>query len=80
MARRPATPPASLPAQLSTEQMRAGIARLNKRIEEIQAFDPNQVDQRRHGEVPIGTIRQAVQRSKENAIATLQQAARSLDE
>lgn len=44
MARRPPSPPAR--AQLTPEQIRAGIARINRRIEELEQFDPTKVQKR----------------------------------
>jgi hypothetical protein len=46
MARRPAAPSSPLPAQLTIDQMKVGITRLNRRIADLEAFDPNSVQQR----------------------------------
>ena len=43
MARQKTEPPAKQPATLSPQQLRAGIERLQKRIEEVKAFDPRSV-------------------------------------
>jgi len=51
MASRPASPPRPEPASLSIEQMRRGIERLNRRIVELEAFDPQAVRKRRPPEV-----------------------------
>lgn len=46
MARRPATPPEPQPASLTVDQMRRGIGRIQRRIEELGAFDPLSVRDR----------------------------------
>ena len=46
MARRPAAPSDPLPANLTIEQMKIGITRLKRRIADLDAFDPNSVQQR----------------------------------
>jgi len=46
MARGPATPPAPQRAILTVEQIRRGIARIQKRIGELEAFDPQSVQKR----------------------------------
>jgi predicted nucleotide-binding protein len=52
MARKPTyTPPR--PANLSVEDMRTGISRLKKRIEDLEAFDPNTVPERFHHSVGV---------------------------
>jgi hypothetical protein len=43
MARQQPEPPAKQPATPSTQQLRSGIERLQKRIGEVQAFDPRSV-------------------------------------
>jgi predicted nucleotide-binding protein len=47
MARRTIAPPAQ-PAALTPEQMRQGVDRLKKRIEEVRAFDPTAVREQFH--------------------------------
>jgi hypothetical protein len=39
-------PPQPQPANLTIEQMKVGITRLNRRIADLEAFDPNSVQQR----------------------------------
>lgn len=46
MARRPATPTEPQPASLTVDQMRRGIGRIQRRIEELEAFDPLSVRDR----------------------------------
>jgi len=46
LATRRTVPPQPQPANLSIEQMKVGITRLNRRIAELEAFDPNSVQQR----------------------------------
>ena len=46
MARRPAAPQPPQPATLSVDQMRRGIDRINKRIADLEAFDPRIVQKR----------------------------------
>lgn len=46
MARRPTTPQQPQPANLTVEQMRRGVVLLNRRIGELEAFDPNSVSRR----------------------------------
>ncbi len=46
MARRAAPPPRPERPSLTAEQKRRGIARLQKRIEELEAFDPRTVQKR----------------------------------
>jgi predicted nucleotide-binding protein len=43
MARRSSTPPAPRPANLTVDDMNRGIARLQKRIEEVERFNPQTV-------------------------------------
>ncbi len=43
MARRPQLPVAKQPAQLSPEEMKAGIARLKKRVEALNAFNVDEI-------------------------------------
>ena len=51
MATRRTVPPQPQPANLTIEQMKVGITRLNRRIAELEALDPNSVQQRRAPEV-----------------------------
>jgi hypothetical protein len=44
-------PPQPQPANLTIEQMKVGIARLNRRIADLEAFDPNSAQQRWAAEV-----------------------------
>jgi predicted nucleotide-binding protein len=46
MARRPTPPPALVPAQLSHQEMRAGIERLRQTIAELEAFNVGSITQR----------------------------------
>ncbi len=46
MATRRTVPPQPQPANLTIEQMKVGITRLNRRIADLEAFDPNSVQQR----------------------------------
>ena len=46
MARRSSSNPEPQCAVLTIEQMRRGVARLKKRIEELQAFEPRSVQKR----------------------------------
>ena len=49
MARKPTDEPVA--AKLSVKDMTAGVERINKRIEELDAFDPDNVPERRHHSV-----------------------------
>jgi predicted nucleotide-binding protein len=51
LATRRTVPPQPQPANLTIEQMKVGITRLNRRIAELEALDPNSVQQRRAPEV-----------------------------
>src|SRR5947209_7479440 len=51
LATRRTTPPQSQPANLSVEQMKVGIVRLRRRIADLEAFNPESVQQRRAPEV-----------------------------
>ena len=56
MARRPSSAPEPQRAALTIDQMRRGAARLQKRIEEVEAFDPKNVQKRFAPEVSaLGT-------------------------
>lgn len=46
MARRPPSSPSPQSANLTVEQMRRGIERINRRIAEVRAFDPSMMHQR----------------------------------
>ncbi|MCF3947340.1 TIR domain-containing protein [Acidiphilium iwatense] len=46
MARRPASSPSPQSANLTVEQMRRGVDRINKRIADVEAFDPRTVRER----------------------------------
>jgi predicted nucleotide-binding protein len=46
MARRTTSPPTKQMAELTVDQMRIGIACINKRIAELEAFDPTKVNER----------------------------------
>ncbi len=46
MARRGTTPPEAHPARLSPDEMRRAIPRLDRRIADLKAFDPDSVDDR----------------------------------
>ena len=52
MAKRP-TPTESQRAVLTVDQMRRGIARLQKRIDDLEAFDPTSVQKRWSPEVNV---------------------------
>jgi predicted nucleotide-binding protein len=65
MARRPADSSNRLSAQLTTEQMKVGIARPNRRIVDLEAFDPNSVQQRWAPDV------KALQTSIEESLSTV---------
>jgi predicted nucleotide-binding protein len=51
--RRPAAPPPPQSANLTVEQMRRGVDRLNKRIADLEAFDPATVNERWSAEVGV---------------------------
>jgi predicted nucleotide-binding protein len=53
MARKPATPPAPQSANLTVDQMMRGIDRLNRRIADLEAFDPATVQERWAPEVGV---------------------------
>jgi predicted nucleotide-binding protein len=53
MARRPPAPPPLHPANLTIEQMRRGIARLSRRIDDLDAFNPRSVQRRWAAEVKV---------------------------
>jgi len=46
MTRRPVAPPPPQPATLTVDQMRRGIERINRRIVDLEAFDPQTVQKR----------------------------------
>lgn len=65
MATRRTVPPQPQPANLTIEQMKVGIARLNRRIAELEAFDPSAIQQRHDSEA------KALQTSIEESLSSV---------
>jgi predicted nucleotide-binding protein len=60
MARRPTNPPTPEPAQLTPEQMRQAIPRLEKRLALVDALDPN-VHSAEHAEQTVRPLRASIE-------------------
>lgn len=66
MARRPSQPPPPTPAALTAEQMRLGIDRLQRRLEEVKKFDPQSVHEQHnipHVEALAASVEDALVRT-----------------